>query len=438
MALENLSEKLSNAFRKLRGKGKLSESDIKSAMREVKLALLEADVNYKVVKDFIASVTEKSVGEEVLSSLTPAQQVIKIVDAELTELMGSENARVKFSSKPPTVIMMCGLNGAGKTTHSAKLAKFYKAQNHRVLLAALDVYRPAAVDQLKTLGEQIDAPVWTEGKAPEKIAKLAFKHAKDHGFDILILDTAGRQHVDSELMAELSRIAKAIDVTETLMVVDAMTGQDAVNSAQAFNNEIGLDGVILSKLDGDTRGGAALSIRSVIGKPIKFAGVGEKMDALEEFHPSRMSGRILGMGDMLSLIEKAEAGFDEKEVERQAKKLEKGRFDLDDLLDQLKQIKKMGSLKSIISMLPGVGNKVKDEDVDDRQLVIIEAMINSMTKKERRNPQILNHSRKLRIAAGSGTLIQDVNRLLKQFEQMQKMFKTMGKNPRRFMNGFGG
>jgi signal recognition particle protein len=438
MALENLSEKLSAAFRKLRGKGKLSENDIKSVMREVKLALLEADVNYKVVKDFIANVTEKSVGEEVLSSLTPAQQVIKIVDAELTALMGGENTRVKFASKPPTVIMMCGLNGAGKTTHSAKLARFYKAQNHRVLLAALDVYRPAAVDQLKTLGEQIDAPVWTEGKTPEKIAKLAHKHAKDHGFDILILDTAGRQHVDSELMAELTRISKAIDITETLMVVDAMTGQDAVNSAQAFNNEIGLDGIILSKLDGDTRGGAALSIRSVIGKPIKFSGVGEKMDALEEFHPSRMSGRILGMGDMLSLIEKAEMEFDEKEAEKQAKKLEKGRFDLDDLLAQLKQIKKMGSLSSIVSMLPGVGNKVKDADVNDNQLVIIEAMINSMTKKERRNPQIINHSRKNRIAAGSGTLIQDVNRLLKQFEQMQKMFKTMGKNPQRFMNGFRG
>ncbi|MBP3310313.1 MAG: signal recognition particle protein [Ruminococcus sp.] len=431
MAFEGLSEKLNNVFKKLKSRGKLTESDVKEAMREVRLALLEADVSYKVVKDFVKSVTERAVGEEVLASLTPAQQVIKIVNEELCSLMGNSNARINMASKPPTVIMMCGLQGSGKTTHAAKLAKLLKKEGHRPLLAACDIYRPAAINQLQVVGQKADVKVFEMGQIdPVIIAKQALAHAKDYGHDILIIDTAGRLHIDEALMDELVNIKEITQPNEIMLVVDAMTGQDAVNVAKAFDDAVGITGVLMSKLDSDTRGGAALSVLAVTGKPIKFVGMGEKLDDFEQFHPERMASRILGMGDVLTLIEKAENVMSQKEAEKLTKKFKENKFDMDDLLDQMKQIKKLGSMKSIIGMLPGVGNKNKDADIDESQIGRIEAIITSMTKAERAKPSIINPSRKKRIAKGSGTRVEDVNRLLKQFEQMQQMMKkfTGGNN----------
>ena len=426
MAFDNLSDKLSGVFKRLRSKGKLSEADVKTAMREVRLALLEADVNYKVAKDFTNAVTEKCIGENVMESLTAPQTVVKIVKEELTALMGSEQARLKISNKIPTVIMMCGLQGSGKTTHSAKLAKYLKAQGHRPLLVACDIYRPAAIEQLKVVGKAVDTPVFEMGtEKPEKTAVKAVAHARDYGYDFVILDTAGRLHIDDELMAELKRITEAVEVNDILLVIDSMVGQDAVNIAKAFNDILEIDGVILTKLDGDTRGGAALSVRAVTGKPIMFVGVGEKLDELDEFHPDRMASRILGMGDVLSLIERVESEMDQKKAEEAARKLEENRFDMIDLLEQFRQIKKMGSLKNILSMLPGMDKQLRDVDIDDRQLLRIEAIIKSMTKKEREKPDIINASRRRRIAAGSGMRVEDVNKLLRQYEQMKKMFKQM-------------
>ena len=426
MAFDNLSDKLSGVFKRLRSKGKLSEADVKTAMREVRLALLEADVNYKVAKDFTNAVTEKCIGENVMESLTAPQTVVKIVKEELTALMGSEQARLKISNKIPTVIMMCGLQGSGKTTHSAKLAKYLKSQGHRPLLVACDIYRPAAIEQLKVVGKAVDTPVFEMGtEKPEKTAVKAVAHARDHGYDFVILDTAGRLHIDDELMAELKRITEAVEVNDILLVIDSMVGQDAVNIAKAFNDILEIDGVILTKLDGDTRGGAALSVRAVTGKPIMFVGVGEKLDELDEFHPDRMASRILGMGDVLSLIERVESEMDQKKAEEAARKLEENRFDMNDLLEQFRQIKKMGSLKSILSMLPGMDKQLRDVDIDDRQLLRIEAIIKSMTKKEREKPDIINASRRRRIAAGSGMRVEDVNKLLRQYEQMKKMFRQM-------------
>lgn len=429
MAFEGLSEKLNNVFKKLKSRGKLTESDVKEAMREVRLALLEADVSYKVVKDFVAKVTERAVGEEVLSSLTPAQQVIKIVNQELCALMGNSNSHINFASKPPTVIMMCGLQGSGKTTHAAKLAKLLKKEGHRPMLAACDIYRPAAINQLQVVGDKAGVKVFEMGQiSPVIIAKQALAYAKDYGHDVLIIDTAGRLHIDVELMDELKEIKKLTEPDEIMLVVDAMTGQDAVNVAKAFDDAVGITSVLMSKLDSDTRGGAALSVLSVTGKPIKYVGMGEKLDDFEQFHPERMASRILGMGDVLTLIEKAETVMSEKEAEKVAKKFKENKFDMNDLLAQMKQIKKMGSMKSILSMLPGVGDKVKNMDVDESQFTRIEAMITSMTKSERAKPSIINPSRKRRIAAGSGTKVEDVNRLLKQFEQMQQMMKKLTGN----------
>ena len=441
MAFEGLSEKLSAAFKKLRSKGKLSESDLKDAMREVRLALLEADVNYKVAKDFTNSVIEKSIGANVLESLTPAQMVIKIVRDELTELMGGSDERLNTASKIPTVIMMCGLQGSGKTTHSAKLANMLKTQGHRPMLVACDIYRPAAIDQLKVLGAKIGVPVFEKGtQKPELTAKEAVAHARDHGNDFIILDTAGRLHIDTELMDELKRICKTVEVDQTVLVVDAMTGQDAVNVATMFEEKIGIDGVILTKLDGDTRGGAALSVKAVTGKPIKFIGTGEKIGDLEKFYPDRMASRILGMGDVLSLIERVENQIDEKQALEAAKKLEDNKFDLNDLLEQFRSIKKMGNLKQLLAMIPGVGKQLKDVDIDDNQLQKIEAIITSMTNKERTKPEIINASRKKRIAAGCGQSVEAVNRLLKQYESMKKMFKQMNSKggKRRMMRGMPG
>lgn len=427
MAFNNLQDKLGGIFKKLRNKGKISESDVKEAMREVRLALLEADVNYKVAKDFTNSVAEKCVGENVFESLTAAQMIMKIVRDQLTELMGSEQARLKTSSKIPTVIMMCGLQGSGKTTHSAKLAKYLKAKGSRPLLVACDIYRPAAIEQLKVVGSAVGAPVFEMGtEKPEKIALEAVKHAKDHGYDYVILDTAGRLHIDSELMDELKRITETVDVTDTLLVIDSMIGQDAVNVAKAFNDILEIDGVIITKLDGDTRGGAALSVKAVTGKPILFAGTGEKLDDLEEFHPDRMASRILGMGDVFSLIEKVENEIDEKKAQETAKRLQENKFDMNDLLSQFQQIQKMGSIKSLLSMIPGMESKLKNVDIDDRQMLRVEAIIKSMTKKEREKPDIINGSRKKRIAAGCGQSVEEVNRLLRQYEQMKKMFKQLG------------
>ena len=426
MAFENLSDKLAGVFKKLRSKGKLTESDVKAAMREVRLALLEADVNYKVAKDFTNTVAEKCIGANVMESLTAPQMVVKIVKEELTALMGSEHARLKTANKIPTIIMMCGLQGSGKTTHSAKLAKYLKSQGHRPLLAACDIYRPAAIEQLKVVGKAVDTPVFEMGtEKPEKIVKKAVAYARDYGHDYLIIDTAGRLHVDTELMDELKRITQTVEVDNILLVVDSMVGQDAVNIAKAFNDILEIDGIILTKLDGDTRGGSALSVKAVTGKPIMFAGVGEKLDQLDEFHPDRMASRILGMGDVLSLIEKAETQLDEKKAEETAKRLAENKFDMNDLLDQFHQIKKMGSLKSILSMMPGMEKQIRDVDIDDRQLLRIEAVITSMTKKERAKPDIINASRRKRIAAGAGVKVEDVNRLMKQYEQMKKMFKQM-------------
>ncbi|MBQ8927458.1 MAG: signal recognition particle protein [Oscillospiraceae bacterium] len=423
MAFEGLSDKLSNVFKKLKSHGKLTESDVKEAMREVRLALLEADVSYKVVKDFVAKVSERAVGEEVLTSLTPAQQVIKIVNEELVSLMGSDNERINMASKPPTVMMMCGLQGSGKTTHSAKLAKMLKADGHRPMLAACDVYRPAAIQQLQVVGEKAGVKVFEMGQIdPVIIAKQAVRYAKDYGHDIVILDTAGRLHIDQALMEELQNIKEATEPDEIMLVVDAMTGQDAVNVAKAFDDALGITGVLMSKLDSDTRGGAALSVLAVTGKPIKFVGMGEKLDDFEKFHPSRMASRILGMGDVLTLIERAETVMDEKEAAKLTKKLQESSFDMNDLLDQLRQIRKMGSLRSIVSMFPG-GDKIPEEQLDDRQSDRLEAIILSMTPAERAKPSIIDPKRKRRIAAGSGTKVEDVNRLLKQFEQMQKVMK---------------
>ena len=424
MAFEGLSEKLNNVFKKLKSHGKLTESDVKEAMREVRLALLEADVSYKVVKDFVKKVTDRAVGEEVLSSLTPAQQVIKIVNEELCALMGNGSSRINLASKPPTVIMMCGLQGSGKTTHAAKLAKLLKKEGHRPLLAACDIYRPAAINQLQVVGQKADVKVFEMGQInPVTIAGEALKYAKDYGHDVLIIDTAGRLHIDEELMQELKDIKALTDPDEIMLVVDAMTGQDAVNVAKAFDEAVGITSILMSKLDSDTRGGAALSVLSVTGKPIKYVGMGEKLDDFEQFHSERMASRILGMGDVLTLIEKAENVMSQKDAEKLTKKFKENKFDMDDLLDQMRQIKKMGSMKSIIGMLPGVGDKIKDTDIDESQFTRVEAIITSMTTAERAKPSIINPSRKKRIAKGSGTKVEDVNRLLRQFEQMQKMMK---------------
>lgn len=427
MAFENLSEKLSSALKKLKGKGVVTEKDIKESMREIKLALLEADVNYKVVKEFIANVSERAAGADVLESLTPGQQIIKIVNDELTKLMGSENARIEFGKKSPTVVLMAGLQGAGKTTFCAKLAGFMrKKHNKRPLLVACDIYRPAAVKQLEVVGKQLDIPVFQMGTqvSAVSIATAAIEHAKQHGNDFVIIDTAGRLHIDDDLMQELEDIKAAVSPDEILLVIDAMTGQDAVNIAESFNARLEISGVIMTKLDGDTRGGAALSVKAVTGKPIKFAGVGEKLSDIEEFHPDRMASRILGSGDVLSLIEKAQAAFDEKDAAQLEQKIRQNSFNLDDFLAQMQQMKKMGPLTQLVKMIPGINAKAIDEaDIDERKLDRVEAIIRSMTMKERENPSIINASRKRRIAAGSGNQVSDVNLLLKQFEQMQKMMK---------------
>ncbi len=428
MIFEGLSEKLQNTFKKLKGKGKLSEKDVKSAMREVKLALLEADVNYKVVKDFIKKVTERTVGHEVLESLTPGQQVIKIVNEELTNLMGTTQSKIEFSSKPPTIIMLVGLQGAGKTTTGGKLGDQLKKLGKRPLLVACDVYRPAAIKQLHVVGEKLDIPVFSMGDkvSPVNIAKAGIEHAKKYGNDVVIVDTAGRLHIDEKLMDELKDIKSQVSPQEIMLVVDAMTGQDAVTVAESFNTELGIDGIILTKLDGDTRGGAALSVRAVTDKPIKYIGVGEKLTDLEPFHPDRLASRILGMGDVLSLIEKAQASFDENKLKKLEKKIKSQDFNLEDFLDQLQQMKNMGPLNQILEMMPGVSNKqLKNLSVDDKELVHIEAIIQSMTIEERQNPSIIKGSRRKRIAAGSGTNVQSVNKLLKQFEQTKKMMKQL-------------
>ncbi len=427
MAFEGLGEKLQNVFKKLKGKGKVSEADVKEAMREVKVALLEADVNFKVVKEFVKNVSEKAVGAAVLESLTPGQQIIKIVNDELTSLMGQTQAKLNFSNNPPTVIMLVGLQGAGKTTTCAKLAgQIRKQLSKRPLLVACDVYRPAAIKQLQVVGNQLDIPVFAEenSKNPVDIASKAVIHAKQHGNDPVIIDTAGRLHINEELMDELKNIKDCVKPSEILLVVDAMTGQDAVNVAESFNEQLGIDGVILTKLDGDTRGGAALSVRSVTGKPIKYVGMGEKLNELEPFYPDRMASRILGMGDVLSLIDKAQEAFDEKEAKALEEKLTKGQMDLEDFLNQLQQIKKMGPLENVIKMLPGIGSKLPgDISIDEKQLARPEAIIRSMTPKERKKPEIINASRKVRIANGAGVKVSDVNALLKQFEQMRSMVK---------------
>jgi len=437
MAFESLSEKLGAAFKKLRGKGRLKEADIKEAMREVRLALLEADVGFKVVRDFVKTVSERSLGADVLESLTPAQMVIKIVNEELCALMGGANAKLTISSKPPTIIMLIGLQGSGKTTNGAKLAAYMrKHHSKRPLLVACDIYRPAAILQLQTVGRQLDIPVFEMGVAnPVQIAKSAVAHATKHGNDIVFLDTAGRLHIDDDLINELKAIKAAVPPTEILLVIDAMTGQDAVNASTAFNEALGIDGVILTKLDGDARGGAALSVRAVTGKPIKFAGTGEKLDQIEPFHPDRMASRILGMGDVLTLIEKAEQAFDEKKAQEMADKLMKNKFTLADYYDQLTQLKSMGSLSELAGMMPGVDAKtLAGASIDNDMLSKTEAIILSMTPHERDNPSVLNSSRKKRIAAGSGTAVVDINRLLKQFDMMQTMSKQMtkGKLPAMF------
>ena len=427
MAFEGLAEKLSNSFKKLRSKGKLTEADVKEAMREVRLALLEADVNYKVAKEFTKKVTDRAVGSEVMESLTPAQMVIKIVNEELTSLMGGSEERLKMPAHPPAVIMMCGLQGAGKTTHAAKLAYQLKSQGHRPLLVAGDIYRPAAIKQLQVVGEKAGAPVFERGtQDPVLTAQEAVRHAKDYGNDYVIIDTAGRLQIDEQLMDELHRIKEAVSPTDILLVVDAMTGQEAVNVAKAFDDLLDITGVILTKLDGDTRGGAALSVKAVTGKPIKFAGTGEKLSDLEVFHPDRMASRILGMGDVLSLIEDAQLKLDEKAAEKTAQRLMQNKMDLNDLLEQFQQVKKMGPIKGILSKLPGVGNKLDDVDIDDRVMDRSAAIILSMTPYERSHPDSLNASRKKRIAAGCGQKVEDVNRLLNQFRQTQKLMKQFG------------
>ena len=428
MAFEGLTQKLQNALGKMTGKGKLTEQDVKEGMREIRMALLEADVNYAVAKDFIKRVTEKCVGQEVLSSLTPSQQVMKIVSEELTATMGTNLAKLTWSSSVPTIYMLCGLQGAGKTTMAAKLAGYLQKQGKKVMLAACDIYRPAAIKQLQVVGEQVGAMVYEKGtQDPVKTALEAIEQARYYGRDVLIIDTAGRLHIDIELMDELARIRDAVHPQEILLVVDAMTGQDAVNVAQTFNDKLNVDGVILTKLDGDTRGGAALSVRAVTGKPIKFSGIGEKLTEIEPFYPDRMASRILGMGDMMTLLEKAGEAIEDQDVSKTdalARRLEKGKFDLEDFLEQMQSMKKMGGIKSMLSMLPGLSGK--DIDIDENAMKKPEAIIRSMTKKERRNPEILNASRRRRIAAGSGTTVQDVNQLIRNFENARNMIKQFG------------
>ena len=437
---EGLTQKLTNAFKKFRSKGKLTEADVREGMREVKLALLEADVNFKVVKDFVKKVTERAVGSQVLESLLPAQQIIKIVHEELISLLGGEAPKINISPKPPTVIMMAGLQGAGKTTHAGKIASMYKSKGKNPLLVACDVYRPAAVDQLKIVGETAGIPVFSMGTkiSPVDIAKAGIEHARKNGNDMVFIDTAGRLHVDEELMDELVAIKTTCSPSEILLVVDSMTGQDAVNVASAFNDALDITGVVMTKIDGDTRGGAALSVKYVTGKPIKFLGTGEKLDAIELFHPDRMASRILDMGDILSLIEKAEAAFDEKSAKELEKKMREQTFTLDDFLVQMRSLKKMGNLDQILAMMPGAKTgALKDAQIDEKQMAKTEAIILSMTKKERLKPEIINGSRRKRIATGSGTSVEEVNKLLKQFEQMRKMMKQFsGMKPGR--RGFGG
>lgn len=442
MVFEGLADKLQQTFKKLRGRGKLTEADVNEAMREVRMALLEADVNFKVVKEFIAKIKERAIGQEVMGSLTPVQHVIKIVNDELTELMGGTQSRIAISSRPPTIVMMVGLQGAGKTTTAAKLANLLvKKQSKRPLLVAADIYRPAAIKQLQVLGEQLDLPVYAAepGTKPVDIAKQALEYALAHTRDMVLIDTAGRLHINEELMQELKDIKREVKPHEILLVVDAMTGQDAVTVAESFNNELGVDGVILTKLDGDARGGAALSVRAVTGRPIKFVGMGEKLDALETFHPDRMASRILGMGDVLSLIEKAQSTIDLEQAQAMEKKLRKEEFTLDDFLEQLQQVRKLGSFEQILSMLPGMGNlkKLQDIEFDEKELVHVEAIIRSMTKKERRSPDIINGSRRKRIALGSGTRVQDVNRLLKQFTEARKMMKRFQEMQKGAKKGLG-
>ncbi len=426
MAFEGLTEKLQGALKKLSGRGKLTEADVKIAMREVRMALLEADVNFLVAKDFVAKVTERCVGLEIEKSLSPHQLIIKVVNEELTALMGGANARLTWSSQPPTVYMLCGLQGAGKTTMAGKLSKYLQKQGKKPLLVACDIYRPAAIRQLEIVGESVKTPVFQKGtQDPVKTAKEAIDHARYYGMDTIILDTAGRLHVDEALMEELKRVKAAARPQEILLVVDAMTGQDAVTVADSFNKQLGVDGVILTKLDGDTRGGAALSVRAVTGKPIKFSGISEKMDGIEPFHPDRMASRILGMGDMLSLIEKAEDAFDEDAAKKLSRKARDASFTLEDYLDQMQQVKKMGSMENILKMLPGVGGKLKDVQIDEGALKKPEAIIRSMTPEERKHPEVLNASRRRRIAAGSGMTVQDVNQVVRQFESAKQMMKQM-------------
>ncbi len=438
MAFEGLSEKLNATFKRLRGKGRLTEADVREGLREVRLALLEADVSYKVVKDFVAQVTERCIGVDVLDSLTPAQQIVKIVNEELVQLMGGANAKLTFASKGPTVVMMVGLQGAGKTTNGAKLAGLLRRQyGKRPLLVACDVYRPAAINQLQVVGKQLDIPVFEMGQDdPVRIAQEALRYARDHGFDTVFLDTAGRLHIDEALMDELKNIKATVHPNEILLVVDAMTGQDAVNAATAFDQALGIDGVLLTKLDGDARGGAALSIRAATGKPIKFVGTGEKLDMIELFHPDRMASRILGMGDMLSFIEKAEQQYDEEQARKLEEKLKRNRLTLTDYLEQIEQLQGMGDLSQLAGMLPGdMGKQLDAANLDEKQLARTRAIIQSMTPLERENPSILNASRKKRIAAGCGMQVSDVNRLLKSFEMLQQLTKSMSKG--RF-GGFGG
>ena len=444
MAFESLTEKLSAAFKKLRNKGKLTEDDVKSAMREIRMALLEADVSYKVVKDFVKTVSERAVGVEVMESLTPDQMIVKIVNEELIALMGSENQKLTIASKPPTVLMLVGLQGSGKTTNGAKLAGYLKSQGKRPLLVACDVYRPAAIKQLEVVGEKLNIPVFQMGQIdPVDIAKAAISHANKNSYDVVLLDTAGRLHIDEELMQELSAIKEAVHPTEILLVVDAMTGQDAVNAAQAFNDQLDIDGVILTKLDGDARGGAALSVKAVTGKPIKFTGTGEKLENLEPFHPDRMASRILGMGDIQSLIEKAEKAIDEKKAAELEQRLRANKFTLADYYDQLIQLKSMGSIQDVLAMVPGMNTgAMKNATIDEQVLVHTEAILQSMTPYERENPGCLNHSRKRRIAAGCGQKVEDINRLLKQYDAMKVMMKQMtggtGKKSKKRKNaGFG-
>lgn len=427
MAFEGLTSRLQNVFSKLRGKGKVSEDDVNEAMREVRLAMLEADVNFKVVKEFVAKVKEKAIGTEVMESFTPGMVIIDIVNKELTELMGGTQAKLAKSNRPPTVVMMAGLQGAGKTTTSAKLAKLLLKGNHRPLLVAGDIYRPAAIKQLQVLGEQINVPVFTlpAGNNPVEIARQALQHAKDNGNDYLLIDTAGRLHIDEELMEELRQIHEVTQPDEVLLVVDAMTGQDAVNVAENFNKQLELTGVVLTKLDGDTRGGAALSVKAVTGCPIKFAALGEKIDALEPFHPERMASRILGMGDMLSLIEKAQSNIDAEKAKEMERKMRNAEFTFDDFLEQMDQVKKLGPIDQLLDMIPGMGKmkQMKDIKVDEKQMGRVEAIVHSMTKDEKQNPDLINHSRRKRIAAGSGTSLADVNRLIKQFDEMRRVMK---------------